>query len=114
MEAAYSKCAGWADGLVRYLEGNRDFVEAFIKKEMPLAKMDHPEGTYIFWIDFRGYGLSGDSLRELLIQKARVALNDGRSFGVEGEGFARLNIGTTRKQLEEGLRRIAGALREVN
>lgn len=114
LEAAYTKCAGWADALVRYLEGNRNFVESFIKEEMPLARMDHPEGTYIFWIDFRGYGLSGDALRELLIKKARVALNDGRSFGEEGDGFARLNIGTTRERLKEGLRRIAEALRELN
>lgn len=110
METAYAKCGGWKDEMLSYLEGNRDFVETFIREKMPKVKMDHPEGTYIFWLDFRGYGLSGDALRELLINKAGVALSDGRAFGPEGDGFARLNAGTSRSRLEEGLERIAGAL----
>ena len=116
MEAAYSKCAGWADEMVEYLEGNRDFTEKFVKERMPKSKMDHPEGTYIFWIDFRGYGFDGKTLPEFLATEAKVALNKGLDFGEEGAGFARLNAGTTRKQLAEGLERIATALdkRETN
>jgi cystathionine beta-lyase len=96
--------------MVEYLEGNRDFVEKFVKERMPKAKMDHPEGTYIFWIDFRGYGFDGKTLPEFLATEAKVALNKGLDFGEEGAGFARLNAGTTRKQLAEGLERIATAL----
>lgn len=113
MEAAYAKCAGWCDQMMAYLESNRDFVETFIREKMPLAKLDHPEGTYIFWIDFRGYGLFGDALQEFLIKKAGVAMNDGRAFGAEGDGFARFNIGTTRAILEEGLEKVAGALKTL-
>lgn len=110
METAYSKCAPWADELLGYLEGNRDFVETFVSERMPKAKLDHPEGTYIFWLDLRGYGLSADALMDVLINKAGVALNDGRTFGPEGDGFARLNIGTTRARLEEGLLKLAETL----
>ena len=46
------------------------------------------------------------------MNKARVALNKGTSFGAEGDGFARINIGTTRAALAEGLERIAKALEE--
>jgi len=113
MEAGYTHCEDWLDELLAYLEGNRDFTEKFIKKNMPKAKMDHPEGTYIFWIDFRGYGLNEKSLQELLVKKAKVALNSGVSFGTAGDGFARINIGTTRAQLKEGLERIAEALKTV-
>ena len=113
MEAAYKEGAQWADEMMAYMEGNRDFVETFLRERMPKAKMDHPEGTYIFWIDFRGYGLAGDALQEFLIKKAGVAMNDGRSFGPEGDGFARLNVGTTRAQLKEGLEKIANALESL-
>jgi cystathionine beta-lyase len=113
MEAAYRDCAGWADEMVAYLEGNRDFAEKFIKERMPKAKMDHPEGTYIFWIDFRGYGFDGESLKDFLINKAGVAMNSGTDFGSEGAGFARLNVGTTRALLAEGLERIASALEKI-
>lgn len=110
METAYSKCAGWLDELMAYLEGNRDFTEKFVKERLPLAKMDHPEGTYIFWIDFRGYGFKSAGLMDFLVNEAGVALNNGLSFGPEGEGFARINIGTDRAMLKEALESIEGAL----
>lgn len=109
-EAAYATGAEWLDQMMAYIEGNRELTETFVRERMPKAKMDHPEGTYIFWIDFSGYGLRGDALQSFLIDKAKVAMNDGRSFGSEGDGFARINIGTTRAQLQEGLERIAAAL----
>ena len=110
MEAAYGKSGEWHKQLMEYLEANRDYMEAFLKERMPKAHMDHPEGTYIFWIDFRGYGFNEEQLNDFLVNDAKVALDPGSWFGVEGEGFARLNIGTTRAQLKEGLERIADAL----
>ena len=110
MEAAYGKCGEWHRELVAHLEGNRDYMEAFVKERMPKAHMDHPEGTYIFWIDFRGYGFNDETLTDFLVNEAKVALDPGTWFGVEGDGFARLNIGTTRAMLKEGLERNAGPL----
>ena len=110
MEAAYGKCGEWHRQLMAYLEANRDFTEQFVKERMPKAHMDHPEGTYIFWIDFRGYGFNNETLTEFLVKEAKVALDPGKWFGAAGDGFARINIGTTRAQLKEGLERIAAAL----
>ena len=109
-ETAYAECAEWLDELMAYLEENREMTEKFVKERLPKAKMDHPEGTYIFWIDFRGYGFNSETLMDFLVNEAKVALNNGSNFGTEGEGFARINIGTNRAQLKEGLERIAGAL----
>ena len=110
METAYAKCAGWLDELMVYLEENRDMTERFIRERMPKATMDHPEGTYIFWIDFRGYGFDSYKLMDFLVNEAGVALNNGRNFGTEGDGFARINIGTNREMLKEALEKIARAL----
>jgi len=110
METAYGKCAGWLDELMAYLEENRNFTEKFVRERMPKAKMDHPEGTYIFWIDFRGYGFNSETLMDLLVNEAGVALNNGRNFGTEGDGFARINIGTNREMLKKALEKIAKAL----
>jgi len=110
METAYAKCSGWLDELMVYLEENRDMTERFIRERMPKAKMDHPEGTYVFWIDFRGYGFDSEKLMDFLVNEAGVALNNGRNFGTEGDGFARINIGTNREMLKEALEKIAKAL----
>lgn len=110
MEAAYGKSGEWHRQLMEYLEENRSFTEQFVKERMPEVKMDHPEGTYIFWLDFRGAGFDTASLNDFLVNEAKVALDPGIWFGDEGAGFARINIGTTKAQLKEGLERIAEAL----
>jgi len=109
LETAYTEGEPWLDAAIAYLEGNRALVEDFLNERMPRVKMKHPEGTYIFWLDFRDYGLNNGELKRILIDKARVALNDGLAFGSAGEGFARFNIGCPRSQLQEGLDRIAEA-----
>ena len=109
LEAAYTKGEPWLGEALAYLEGNRALVENFLREKLPRVKLKHPEGTYIFWLDFRDYKMDASQLMDIIINKARVALNDGSAFGREGEGFARLNIGCPRAQLEEGLNRIASA-----
>ncbi|MDL2263206.1 pyridoxal phosphate-dependent aminotransferase [Synergistaceae bacterium OttesenSCG-928-I11] len=109
LEAAYTKGIPWLEAAMRYLEGNRDFVEAFLREKLPRVRMKHPEGTFIFWLDFRDYGMTGAEIQRVLVHEAGVALNAGVTFGKQGEGFARLNVGCPRGQLEEGMTRIAAA-----
>lgn len=109
LEAAYTKGAPWLDRLLSYLEENRSFVLRFLKERLPRVKLKHPEGTFIFWLDFRDYGLHNDELQRILVKEAGVALNPGINFGESGDGFARLNVGCPRAQLEEGMRRIERA-----
>ena len=62
------------------------------------------------WLDCRGLGLNNRELKDFMIKKAKVGLDDGPIFGQGGEGFQRLNIACPRKTLEEGLRRIEKAV----
>jgi bifunctional pyridoxal-dependent enzyme with beta-cystathionase and maltose regulon repressor activities len=49
-------------------------------------------------------------LMSLLLDHAHIALNDGTMFGRQGEGFARLNIGTPRCVLADALAKIRDAV----
>lgn len=113
LETAYRKGGAWLDALLKYLEANRDMVETFLKEKMPRVKLKHPEGTFMFWLDFRDYGLSSRDVQRILVEDAGLALNPGHGFDPSGEGFARLNIGCPRKQLEEGLSRIETAFAKI-
>lgn len=68
-------------------------------------RMHLPEATYLGWLDFRQTPLAHDPYT-ILLEQARVALNDGRTFGAGGDGFVRLNFGCPRSTLAEALRRI--------
>lgn len=113
--AAFSgECDEWLADLKNYLRKNRDEMLAFIDKELPEAVYTIPQATYLEWIGFKNYlstgRMKGDPYRWLL-ENAKVALNGGSGFGNGGDGFARLNFGTPRSELMEGLEKIAAALR---
>lgn len=113
LEAAYSYGEEWLDQLLVYLEGNADYVLDYLNENIPELKMIKPDGTFLLWLDFRELGLSQEELNDLMIKKARVFMNDGTSFGKEGEGFLRLNIGTSRANVEEAMKRIERAVKGI-
>ena len=107
--AAYREGQEWLDQLLVYLEANRNYLYEYVEKELPGISMVKPEGTYLAWLDCREAGIDGNPCK-FFLDKARVALNDGVTFGKGGEGFVRLNFGCPRSMLTEALQRMKGAL----
>lgn len=113
-QVAYSGvCDDWLAELKAYLTANRDFLVNYVRKNLPGVYVTVPEATYLAWLDFRDLIAAGQipaRPAQFLREKGKVALNEGADFGPGGAGFARLNFGTPRSLLEEGLERIRKAL----
>lgn len=109
METAYREGGPWLDAVVTYLQGNLDLVRQSVQD---LAHVDliEPEGTFLLWLDFRGLKKSPEALTEYLRKKVGWAVTQGRAFGEQGAGFARLNIACPRANLALALDRLAAAL----
>lgn len=109
--AAFSgQCDGWLKELRKYLRGNRDFLVDYVRENMPDVRTTSPEATYLAWLDFTQLNLKKSPF-EFFLRKAKVALSNGAIFGEGGAGHVRLNFGTSRKLLEEGLERMRKALK---
>jgi cystathionine beta-lyase len=108
--AAYRDGQEWLDALLRYLEANRDVMVDFVRRRLPGVAVAPPEATYLAWLDCRGLRLPGDDPYTFFLERARVALNDGATFGRGGRGFVRLNFGCPRALLTEGLERMRAAV----
>lgn len=108
--AAYRHGAPWLEQLLTYLQGNRDYLVETVQNELPGVCVVCPEGTYLAWLDCREADLP-DGPYNFFLNEARVALVDGRAFGMQGAGYARLNFGCPRSLLAEGLERMKAALR---
>jgi cystathionine beta-lyase len=108
--AAYRDADPWLEELLRYLEGNRDFLLKEVPRRLPGVTLAPPEATYLAWLDCRGAHSAGGDPYTFFLERARVALNDGRLFGPGGDGFVRLNFGCPRALLTDGLERMARAL----
>ena len=109
-EAAYSRCGPWAEKLVEYIRGNYSLMRERLAEKLPGVWVAPLEGTYLGWLDLRGFGLGETEMEELLIEKARVALTPGSIFGPGGEGFFRMNLAYPRSVVEGAVERICAAL----
>jgi len=109
---AYEKGEPWLEDLLQYLKTNLDALINLFEREIPNIEVIHPEGTYLVWFDCRSLDLDNQQLRNLMLNQARVFLDDGSLFGPEGDGFERINIACPRSLLMEGLRRIVAAIKK--
>jgi cystathionine beta-lyase len=109
--AAWTASQCWLDAVLRQLAGNRAFVADFVRDSLPGVGQRSPEASYLAWLDCRRLGL-GASPQRFFLERAKVALSAGESFGRPGEGWVRLNFATSRALLGEILERMAKALRE--
>ena len=110
---AYEKGAKWLDDLIGYLAGNLALFRKFLSDELSSINLVEPEGTYLVWLDFSKLGLSDRELEQLLLQKAKIWLSSGTTFGAGGQGFQRFNIACPRTVLQEGLNRLKNALKDI-
>jgi cystathionine beta-lyase len=110
-QAAFSGgCDDWLKELRCYLTGNRDFLVDYVTKNMPGVRITIPQATYLAWLDFTQLEFE-KSPYEFFFEKAKVALSDGAIFDKNGKGYVRLNFGTSRRILKQGLDRMNGTLR---
>ena len=94
--AAYSHGTEWLDQVIAYIQGNIDYTEHYLKEQVPTIKMIRPQASYLIFLDCRELGLNREELNRLFVEDAHLALNEGTTFGKEGEGFMRLNIACPR------------------
>ncbi len=110
MEAAFTAGDEWLDQLLPYLSGNFDFVVDFCRSRIPKIRTFAPDATYLMWLDCRDLGLDGEELNRFMIEKARLGLNDGRSFSPYLTGFMRLNAACPRSVLEKAMLQLEAAV----
>lgn len=108
--AAFNHGEEWRQQMISYIEGNIRFIEDFCAENLPQIKPLRPQASFLIWLDCRGLGLGHDDLIDLFVNKAGLALNDGEMFSPGGEGFMRLNVGTSRKILEQAMNRLQDAI----
>jgi cystathionine beta-lyase len=112
-EAAYTRGHEWLRQMLAYVEGNVEFVDRYLRERVPAIRLMRPQASFLAWLDCRELGLEHDALVELFVKRARLALNDGEMFGPGGEGFTRMNIGTSRRVLAVALERLEAAVRDL-
>lgn len=100
VKTVYTKGARWVDELLEYLTGNMEYMRTFVK----------PEGTYLTWVDFSGYGFTDEELEHLMVEEAKLWLDSGKVFGPETAQFERFNLACPRATVVKAMEQLKAAL----
>jgi cystathionine beta-lyase len=101
--AAYENGADFVDQLNEYLQNNISFTKNYLSNYCPNITFMLPEATYLLWLNFTKTTLSHKEIRNKLLTKSKVALNDGVSFSNNAKAHFRLNVALSQKALELAL-----------
>ncbi|MCL2424317.1 MAG: aminotransferase class I/II-fold pyridoxal phosphate-dependent enzyme, partial [Micrococcales bacterium] len=111
--AAYSSGDTWLDAMLTALRANVTLLDTLLAEQIPSARWTPPQATYLAWLDLRRTVAQDVDPARLLLADAKVALNPGPTFGVEGTGYARLNLATSPTVLTQAVGRMAAVLGSV-
>jgi len=81
----------------------------YVTRNMPGVRITVPDATYLAWLDFTQLKLKKAPF-DYFMKRAKVALSEGKIFGSAYNNYVRLNFGTSRKILKQGLDRMRKAL----
>ncbi|HCO67332.1 MAG TPA: cystathionine beta-lyase [Dysgonomonas sp.] len=109
-QAAYEYGKEWLSEVKGYLWVNIQFIDNYLKKNIPQIKAMIPEASFLVWLDCRDLNMPQEELVSLFVDGAGLALNDGIIFGEEGRGFMRMNIGSPRPVLEKAMDNLKAAV----
>lgn len=105
-EAAWTESDEWLAAVVAHLDGQRHLLGSLLAAALPAVVYTPPAATYLAWLDCRALALGDDPAQEFA--RRGVRLSEGPTFGLEGQGFARLNFATSSSVLREIVARLAG------
>ena len=107
-QAAYLGGREWLDELNATVWDNYCLLREMLEKDMPLAEIAKLEGTYLAWIDLDPY-LNGRTVPEYMLRDCHISCNAGEWFGPKFAQYVRLNLATSRENVEEAAQRMIRA-----
>ena len=103
------ECVDWLDSAIETFESNRKYLKNLLTQSLPAVGYRVPDFSYLAWLDLSGLNL-GENPAQVLLEKGKLALNAGITFGPESGNFVRLNFATGEEMLDEAVSRIASCL----
>lgn len=107
--AAFEHGSDWLDEFLELMQTNIKWIESFLKRELSEVKAFPVEGTYQMWLDFRDVCSGSDSLKKVLVEKAKLGLTPGDWFDRENSLFMRMNIASPTAKIQAAFESLKNA-----
>ena len=103
---AYTHGDEYVNQLNSFLYENKEYLREFLLKNELNLKIIGSDFTYLLWLDISKYCSDSIKFCKELEKKTGLIAAPGANYGSAGEGFIRLNIATTRKNIEDACNRL--------
>ena len=107
--AAFNECDEWLDAALSTIESNAHYLKTLLNAQIPAAKYEIPECSYLAWVDVSALNL-GEDPASVFLEKGRVAFNAGKIYGPSSTQFIRINLATSESVLAEAVNRMVKSL----
>ncbi|MEY8764549.1 MULTISPECIES: MalY/PatB family protein [Clostridium] len=106
VQSAYEKGRSWLEEVLKRIRENYLYVKETLEKELPLVEISSLEGTYLVWINLGKY-IKGKDMESFIKEKCKLAFDFGEWFGGKRfNNYIRMNIATSKENLNKALERI--------
>ena len=112
--AAYNESGEWLDELKKVIYENKQTVQDYLAKELPVIKLVSCDATYLLWLDCSKLNVSSKILSEFLRSNQGLFLSPGIDFGENGDNFLRMNIACPKTVLDDALARLKAGIIMLN
>ncbi|MFF3448455.1 MalY/PatB family protein [Streptomyces sp. NPDC002667] len=112
-EAAYTYGEPWLEELLTYLRDNQAYFADAVNSATSKVRVLPADSLYLAWMDCRGLGMDAETLDHFMLTRARLWLDKGQKFGIEGHGYMRVNLGCPRSTVDEAVDRLLAAVGNV-
>ena len=103
--AALKKGKKWLVELNNYIYDNKKYFTEKVNNELDLIHVQLTDATYMLWIDCTKLKIDSNTLVKNLREKTGLILSSGSVFGENGDGFLRINLATTKKNVIDATNR---------
>lgn len=111
--AAYNECDEWVKAMREYVFENKALVKEYIEKNIPELYLVPSDATYLSWIDISKVSSDSVEFTKKLREKTGLYLSDGAEYGECGKAFVRMNLGTQRERVLDGLNRLESFVESI-
>ncbi len=101
-KAAYTYCDDWVKSMNDYVDENFKLVKKRLEEELPQARFNIAEGTYLAWIDMRAFHRTDKELKKLISGNG-LLIEYGPDFVQDGDGFIRINLACPRSLVNKAM-----------
>lgn len=109
VEAAYRGGKAWLQQVQEIIWNNYGYLREQLTIHLPKACVTPLEGTYLMWVDFAAY-LQPEEMERFFEETCGIAVDYGAWFEGDGQSHIRINLATSRENVEKAFSSILQGL----